>query len=100
MGRVDYISRHPNQKAKKLSAYDEEFIVAKLDLISASANSLNLKSWKSTPHLEYLLKLHNHAPRITTNCETAIKSINTIIIFDTRLHKHEFTRLHPHRKIN
>ena len=30
MGLVDYISRHPSQKAKKASAYDEEFIVAKL----------------------------------------------------------------------
>ena len=28
MGLVDYISRQPNQKAKKVSAYDEEFIVA------------------------------------------------------------------------
>ena len=30
MGLVDCISRDPNQKAKKVSAYDEEFIVAKL----------------------------------------------------------------------
>ena len=34
MGLVDYISRNPSQKAKKVSAYDEEFIVAKLKLIS------------------------------------------------------------------
>ena len=36
MGLVDYISRHPNQKPKKVSAGDEEFIVAKLKLVSAS----------------------------------------------------------------
>ena len=30
MGLVDYISRNPSQKAKKVSAYDLEFIVAKL----------------------------------------------------------------------
>ena len=40
MGLVDYISGYPNQKAKNVSAYDEEFIVAKLKLISASVNSL------------------------------------------------------------
>ena len=43
MGLVDYISRHPNQKARKVSAYDEVFIAAKLKLISASVDSLNLK---------------------------------------------------------
>ena len=46
-GLVDYISRHPNQKAKKKlrdEIYDEEFFLAKLELISASANSLNLNS--------------------------------------------------------
>ena len=29
MRSVDYIYRHPNQKAKKLSAYEEQFILAK-----------------------------------------------------------------------
>ena len=41
---VDYILRHPNQKAKKVSAYDEEIILAKLKLISASVNSHNLNT--------------------------------------------------------
>ena len=47
MGLVDYISRHLNRKAKKVSAYDEEFIVAKIKLISSSVNSLNLNPNKS-----------------------------------------------------
>ena len=51
MDLVDYISRHPSQKAKKVSAYDEDFIVAKLKLKSASINSLELNNTKPAPHL-------------------------------------------------
>ena len=47
MGLVDYISRNPNQKDEKVSAYDEKFIFAKLKLISASVNSFILKSSQS-----------------------------------------------------
>ena len=36
MGLVDYVLRHPNQKAEKVCAHAEEFIVANLDTISAS----------------------------------------------------------------
>ena len=34
---IDYISREPQQKAVNISAYDEQFIVAKLDVIKRSA---------------------------------------------------------------
>ena len=54
MGLVDYNSRHPNQKAKNVSAYAEEFIVAKLKLISASINSLVLKTAEPASHLHQL----------------------------------------------
>ena len=37
MGLVDYISRDPQQKAVNISAYDEQFIVAKLVVIKRSA---------------------------------------------------------------
>ena len=37
MGLVDYISRDPQQQAANISAYDEQFIVAKLDVIKRSA---------------------------------------------------------------
>ena len=61
-GLVDYISRNPSQKAKKVSAYDEEFIVAKLKLISTSINSLELNNTKPASHLHKLLIAQ---PRIT-----------------------------------
>ena len=34
MGLVDYISRDPQQKAVNISTYDEQFIVAKANLVS------------------------------------------------------------------
>ena len=37
MGLVDYISRDPQQKAVNISAYDEQFKVAKLDVIKRGA---------------------------------------------------------------
>ena len=37
MGLVDYISRNPQQKAVNISAYDDQFIVAELDVIKRSA---------------------------------------------------------------
>ena len=41
MGLLHLISGHPFRKSKKVSIYDEEFIVAKLKLICASINSLH-----------------------------------------------------------
>ena len=55
---VDYISRHPSQKAKKVSAYDEEFIVARLNLISTSINALELNNAKPATQLHKLLIAH------------------------------------------
>ena len=91
MGLVDYISRNPSQKAKKVSAYDEEFIVAKLKLISKSINALELNITHSASHLHHLLTNHNlelqnttkieaHNPAlpITSKVEASIKSINSI----------------------
>ena len=37
IGLVDYISRDPQQEAVNISAYDEQFIVAKLDVMKRSA---------------------------------------------------------------
>ena len=37
-GLVDYISSDPQQKAANISAYDEQLIVAKLDVIKRNAN--------------------------------------------------------------
>ena len=44
MGIVDYISRDSQQKAVNISAYDEQFIVAKLDEIKCSAKCFLLNA--------------------------------------------------------
>ena len=44
MGLVDYISRDPQQQAVNISAYDEQFIVAKLDVIKRSAKRFLLNA--------------------------------------------------------
>ena len=44
MGLVDYISRDPKQKAVNISAYDEQFIVAKLDVIKRGAKRFLLNA--------------------------------------------------------
>ena len=69
MGLVDYISRQPSQKAKQVSAYDEEFIVAKIKLISTSIKSLELNNTKSASHLQQLLIAHNPALQIIPKIE-------------------------------
>ena len=89
IGLVDYISRNPSQKAKKVSAYDEEFFVAKLKLISKSINALELNITHSASHLHHLLtnhkialqntpktEAHNPVLRITSKVEASTKSIN------------------------
>ena len=44
MGLVDYISRNPQQKAFNISTYDEQFIVAKLDVIKRGAKHFLLNA--------------------------------------------------------
>ena len=44
MGLVDYISRDPQQKAVNISAYDDQFIVAKLDVIKRGAKRFLLNA--------------------------------------------------------
>ena len=90
MGLVYYISGHPYQKAKNVSAYQEEFILAKLKLISASINSLDLNKTKPEPHLRQLLKAHEPASQITLKFEANIKAINLISTHAARLHKHGY----------
>ena len=101
MGLVDYFSRHPFQKAKKVSAYDEEFIEAKLKLISTSINTLELNTTKSASHLHQLLiahnsplqitpkiEAHNPAQQITPKIEANNKAINLISTHAARVCKH------------
>ena len=44
MGLLDYISRDPQQKAVNISAYDEQFLVAKFDVIKRSAKRFLLNA--------------------------------------------------------
>ena len=44
IGLVDYISRDPQQKAVNISAYDGQFLVAKLDVINRGAIRFLLKA--------------------------------------------------------
>ena len=67
MRLVDYISRHTNQNAEKVSAYHEEFIVAKLKLISASINSLNFKPNESAVHFNKIIQAHDPPHQILPN---------------------------------
>ena len=84
MGLVDCNSRHPNKKAKKISLYDEEFTVAKHELISASVNSLKVNSSQSASHLRTLLQVPDLAPQNIPKSKPAIQSINKISRLVTR----------------
>ena len=46
MGLVDYISRDPQQKAVNISTFDEQFIVAKLDVTKRGAKRFLLNAEK------------------------------------------------------
>ena len=112
MGLVDYISRNPFRKAKKVSAYDEEFIVAKLKFISKSINALQFNITHSASHLHHLLtnhnlalqntakiEAHNPALQITSKVEASIKSINSVRTNATRVSEHVFNNSLAPRKL-
>ena len=88
MRLVDYTSRRPNQKAKKISAYDDEFIVAKLKLISTSVYSLELEPKKSAVHFNKLLQVHDPADQITPKFEATNNATNSISSHEKRVLKH------------
>ena len=79
---------------EKVSTYDKEFIVEKLKLISASGNSLKIYSYQPAPYLHILLKTYNTAPRITTDSESNMNTINTFSTLDNHLQAHA-THLSP-----
>ena len=87
------------KKLKKVSAYDDEFIVANLKLISASINSLELKNTKSAPHLHQLLLAHDPALQITPKIEANNKAINLISTLAARVYKHVFYNSPAPRKL-
>ena len=66
-GLVDYISRDPQQKAVNISAYDEQFIVAKLDVIKRSAKLflLNAENYVDFAERNPLTKRASNNPNST-----------------------------------
>ena len=54
MGLVDYISRQPNQKAKSVTQYDEEFMVATISRIRDAITSLFSLSNKIPFHKRHI----------------------------------------------
>ena len=112
MGLFDYISIHQSQKAKNVSAYDEEFIVAKIKLISTSIRAKELNNKKSASHLHQLLlahnpalrntpktETHNPASQITPKIEAHNKAINLIRTHAARVCKHVYYNSPAQRKL-
>ena len=79
------------KKLKKGSAYDEEFIVAKLKLVSASINSLDLKTSEPAPHLHQLIKPHDLASQNTPKIEANNEAINLLSAHAKRVRKHNYS---------
>ena len=69
MGLVDYISRDPQQKAVNISAHDEQFIVAKLDMIKRSAKRflINAENYTNFEPLNPLIKQSSKTPHSNNN---------------------------------
>ena len=67
MGLVDYISRDPQRKAVNISAYNEQFIIAKLDVIKRSAKRflLNAENYVDFAARNPLTKQASNTPNST-----------------------------------
>ena len=76
MGSVDYISRQPNQKAKSITQYDEEFMVATISRIRDAITSLFFHPHKIPFHKQHTTstrKLQVNRPRVHS-CKPAKSS--------------------------
>ena len=80
MRLVDYISRDPQQKAVKISAYDEQFIVAKLDLIKRSAKRflLNAENYTNFASRNSILKQASNNPHSNDKISSAFAPRNRV----------------------
>ena len=78
MGLVDYISRNPYARAKKISTYDEHFVVATISKIRDSMKHLITNKQNATKKFNSVLKMYlpSHklkrpfAPQLTTLLDT------------------------------
>ena len=78
MGLVDYVSRQPNKKAKSITHYDEEFMVATISRIRDAITTLFSNSIKIP-----FQKQHNTSKR-------------KLLVSKTRVHSHKFTKHEAH----
>ena len=78
MELVDYISRQPNQKAKIITQYDEEFMVATISRIHDAITTL-FRNSNQTP----FQKQHNNSKR-------------KLLVNMTRVHSHNFPKHDAH----
>ena len=67
LGLVDFISREPQQKAVNISTYDEQFIVAKLDVIKRGAKHflLNAENYVDFAARNPLIKRASNNPNFS-----------------------------------
>ena len=78
MGLVDYISRQPNQKAKSVNQYDEEFMVATISRIRDAITSL-----------------FSHSNKIPFH-KRPINSKNKLQVNQTSVHSCKPAKINPH----
>ena len=84
MGLVDYFSRNPFARAKKISTYDEHFVVETISKIRDSMKHLITNKQNATKKLSSILKSHlpSHklkrpfAPQLHTSLNTSSQISN------------------------
>ena len=79
MGIVDYISRDPQQKAVNISAYGEQFIVAKLDVIKRGAKRFlsNSENYTDFATQNPLIKQVSNTPHSNNNLCSELAQLNS-----------------------
>ena len=93
MGLVEYISRNPFTRAKKISTYDEHFVVATISKIRDSMKHLIINRQTATRKFNNILKSNLPSPKVTRpfasrltisqsdnspNCKKAFASQSTV----------------------
>ena len=92
MGLVDYILRQPNQKAKIITQYDEEFMIATISRIRDAITALfihsnkiqkrrptsksQLQVIKTRVHSSKIAKSSAHTPNTSNNSLTTLAKVN------------------------
>ena len=80
MGLVDYISRNPFARAKKISTYDEHFVVATISKIRDSMKLFITNRQTTTTKFINILKLNLPSPTKVTQPFASRLTISKAII--------------------